>query len=197
MMKISAKTRGWLLLVGGLALIWLGSYFRAPLLAHHRILVATPAEQSDVFKDTVIYVLRHDPSGGFGLILNKDGYGGPVEAESIHVLYSNDVTIEGGEVLPDTGLSYAFGEAAAAAVTEKKPAWSKVLKGYAGWGGRQLDREIRRGVWKVVDFDPKMVMDTPAADLHATAKKRPDADLDKTVSQQKQEEKIKDHRPKM
>lgn len=195
-MKLNKKTRGWLLLVGGLALIWLGSYFRAPLLAHQRLLVSTPAEQSDSFKGTVIYVLRHDPTGGFGLVLNREGYGGPVAPMTTHVLYSNDVTIDGGTVMPDTGIAYAAGDEAAAAVAEKKPAWSKVLKGYTGWGGKQLDREIRRGVWKVIDYDPRLVMDTPMEDLYDAAKERPDADLGKTVSELKREKEMEDIRPK-
>lgn len=47
----------------------------------------------------------------------------------------------------------------------------KLLLGYAGWGPRQLDGEVRAGHWRVADLTPADVfcsLPTSCGALHAT-----------------------------
>lgn len=172
MKKLDSKTKGYLFIAAAVGMMWLGSYFREPLLAHHKLLVAGAHENGGLFEKTVVLVVQHGPTGAFGFIVNKEGTGGPVDVEGVHTLHSTDVMPEGSELIPELGLGYiarALGEA------EKKPAWHMTVKGYTGWKARQLDREIRRKVWKVIDYDANLVMATPMDKIYAEAEKRPES----------------------
>ena len=41
----------------------------------------------------------------------------------------------------------------------------RVFRGYAGWGGGQLERELAVGDWAIVPASGELLFDTPAADL--------------------------------
>lgn len=128
-------------------LFWLGGEFREPLIAQHKLLVADGAENGNFFDKAVIYVVRHDREGAYGLIVNNPGIGGPVEEEKVSSLYMRredalPVYTEDVDSIP------------------KDAIWSLVVKGYSGWSRKQLDREIRRKDWRVLDFDGALVADT-------------------------------------
>jgi putative transcriptional regulator len=44
-----------------------------------------------------------------------------------------------------------------------------LVLGYAGWGPGQLDAEIAQGAWIPVDFDPRIIFDTPHLERWGTA----------------------------
>jgi putative transcriptional regulator len=178
MTKPDNKATGYILLTMALVLFYIGSYFREPVLSHHKLLAATSHEDGTVFEQAVILVLTHTPSGAMGLILNKDENGGPVGKDQVHVLHSPDVMLGGSLLIEDLGIAWARGEKAAEELrnSTKKPAWYAVVKGYAGWGPKQLDGEIRREVWEVVDYDPDLVMKTPMDRMHAAAIEKAKAD---------------------
>jgi putative transcriptional regulator len=46
-------------------------------------------------------------------------------------------------------------------VAHKGPERMLLVLGYAGWGEGQLDSEIAQGAWIPVDFDERIVFDTP------------------------------------
>ncbi|HET7397767.1 MAG TPA: YqgE/AlgH family protein [Intrasporangium sp.] len=143
-----------------------------------RLLVATPAVQGDVFQRSVILVLQHDESGAQGIVLNKPltaevdsvlpGWqrivttppvlfqGGPVATSSALGL----VTVPGDEPEP-LGVQRLFGSIGLVDLDVPTPvvaaelAGMRVFAGYAGWTGGQLEAEIRRGDWYVIDAEAR------------------------------------------
>lgn len=141
-----------------------------------RLLVATPSVQGDVFHRSVILVLHHDDSGAQGVVLNKPleaevdsvlpGWqrvvtappvlfqGGPVSTSSALGL----VTVPGDELEP-LGVKRLFGSIglvdldAPTPVVAAELAGMRVFAGYSGWTEGQLEAEIRRGDWYVVDAE--------------------------------------------
>ena len=153
-----------------------------------KVLVAHEGMPDPRFQETVIYLVNHDETGAFGLVVNKPRaagpiatlleqlgidageygdevqgsvtlhYGGPVEPERGFVLHSPDYDVDGTrqltrgvaltdspEVLIDIGLG-------------RGPRRSLVIFGYSGWGPLQLEGELARGDWKVVDADADLVL---------------------------------------
>ena len=87
-------------------------------------------------------------------------YGGPVEPPRGFLLHSADYAIDGTRVLsgrfaltfnPEALLDIAFGQG---------PRRSLLLFGYCGWGPSQLESELARGDWAVIDADPDLVLGT-------------------------------------
>ncbi|OGL64919.1 MAG: hypothetical protein A3J27_06575 [Candidatus Tectomicrobia bacterium RIFCSPLOWO2_12_FULL_69_37] len=132
------------------------------------------------FRETVIFLVRHDASGAFGLIVNKplgemplaellrrfeaggkaEGgekvlihYGGPVQPELGFVLH----TVEGGftpqkPLAPGYGMS-PFADMLRAMGQGRRPAKALFILGYAGWGPGQLEGELSRGGWETAPAD--------------------------------------------
>lgn len=157
---------GYLLILAAFGLFWLGSYFRVPTPIEGKMIVAQEGIDPR-FEKTVVFILRHNPGGAYGVIINKpgdaagEGHGGPVEIDQSMAIYTNDVSLPSGYVLGHTG--FAFVRGVAVEELEKvspKPDWSRVYKGYAGWGRKQLDREVKKGSWQVIDFDEKLLTET-------------------------------------
>jgi len=144
-----------------------------------RLLVAVPREESerleeDVFDRSVVLVLHHDEEGAHGLILNR-----PLRAEVDAVLpgWQEHVTapqciFQGGPVSLDTALALAstsgdedeslgirtlFGEMCLVDLDAPPPIIApavgdlRIYAGYAGWETGQVEAEIERGMWFVVD----------------------------------------------
>ena len=141
-----------------------------------RLLVATPSVEGDVFHRSVILVLHHDESGAQGVVLNKPlsaevdsvlpGWqvvvtappvlfqGGPVSTSSALGL----VTVPGDQPEP-FGVKRLFGSIGLVDLDMPTPvvaaelAGMRVFAGYSGWSEGQLEAEIRRGDWYVVDSE--------------------------------------------
>lgn len=144
-----------------------------------RLLVATPLT-GDPFVEAVVLVLHHDEEGAHGLVLNQ-----PMDAGVDVVLpqwqpFVTDpgVLFRGGPVGRDTamglvsvpghdpgdpplGTQLLFGgiglvdlDAPAPLVVPELGAF-RIFIGYSGWGGGQLDSEIRQGAWQVVPREPR------------------------------------------
>lgn len=141
-----------------------------------RLLVATPSVEGDVFHRSVILVLHHDEAGAQGVVLNKPlsadvdsvlpGWqrvvtapsvlfqGGPVATSSALGL----VTVPGDEPEP-LGVKRLFGSIGLVDLDVPTPvvaaelAGMRIFAGYAGWEGGQLEREVQRGDWYVVDAE--------------------------------------------
>jgi len=132
------------------------------------------------FRKTVIYILRHNQHGTLGLIINKPGalplsraldnldfehahmhrlyYGGPVETSVITMLMENlsatplmehidgDIYFSNRRIVMERLLK------------EKKPA-SKLhfFHGHTGWTTGQLEQELGRGDWHLIDGNPRSI----------------------------------------
>ncbi|MBC8339600.1 MAG: YqgE/AlgH family protein [Rhodospirillales bacterium] len=151
-----------------------------------QLLVASPEIQDPRFMESVIYMVNHDQSGAFGLIINKSYGSGPLK----EFLKGFDVDVSGvegtinlyfgGPVMPGAGfvLHTADYEGPGTnavnkdfAVTTEKiimqaiaegrgPRNSLFAYGYSGWGPGQLENEIRRGDWLSAPADMDLVFDT-------------------------------------
>ena len=156
-----------------------------------KLLVADKSMLDPRFAQSVIYLVRHDEEGAFGLIINKplmkipladllrqldvEGtetqaeldlyFGGPVQGELGFVLHSRDfaaakatATVQGGYAVSDV-------RQVLRAISEQKgPKKALFAVGYAGWAAKQLDAELERGDWSVIDADEDLVFDLPVSE---------------------------------
>ncbi|HEX2752543.1 MAG TPA: YqgE/AlgH family protein, partial [Alphaproteobacteria bacterium] len=106
---------------------------------------------------------------------------GPVQPERQIAIYTTDITLPEGKLIGTTGLAYVEGgDIAALENASPQPMWSRVYKGYAGWERKQLNREINQDRWIVIDYNEKLLLETPAdkiwgdAQAAATADKAPE-----------------------
>jgi putative transcriptional regulator len=142
-----------------------------------RLLVSTPQIEDGVFHRSVVLMLQHDEeSGAQGLVLNKPldadvdavlrewqphvtrpgrlFHGGPVQLDSALGLVSVP-----GDVTPPEGVRRLF-DGVGVVDLDTPPArvvslfaGMRIFAGYAGWVEGQLEEEIRRGGWFVVDAE--------------------------------------------
>jgi putative transcriptional regulator len=140
------------------------------------------------FRKTVIYILRHDRHGTLGLIINKPGalplsraldnvhaehahdhrlyFGGPVETSVITMLMNNmsapplvehiagDIYFSNQRIVMERLLK------------EKKPA-SKLhfFHGHTGWRSGQLEQELNRSDWHLIDGNPRSIFSSEIRSL--------------------------------
>lgn len=150
-----------------------------------RLLVAAPRMSDPRFAETVIFMVRHDETGALGVVVNRpvgrmpyatllkalkldaEGAageialheGGPVERYLGFVLHSADVTTEDSWPV---GRAYAFTANPTMLSTMAKgegPKRALFVFGYAGWGPGQLEGEMAREDWVVVQADDAIVFD--------------------------------------
>jgi putative transcriptional regulator len=154
-----------------------------------QMLVATDDLHDPRFVRTVIYMVRHESTGALGLVVNRPvgtaplarvleslgrdaagvsgdilvHYGGPVEPARGFVLHGAEWT--GGDsrvVQPGVAISSDPAVFEAIAGGTGPPRFVFAL-GYAGWAAGQLEGEIHRGSWIVIDADEALVFDDNAA----------------------------------
>jgi len=138
-----------------------------------KLLVALPILVEDTFRRTVILLLHHDDGGAFGLVLNR-----PTTMPVADALPRWDervadpaVVFIGGPVQPEAAI--AIGDEGGSVETidlDGDPALLtaravRVFAGYAGWAGGQLEDELGRGAWVVVDAEPGDAFRADAEDL--------------------------------
>jgi len=149
--------------------------------------------QGSFFQRTVVLICQHDADGAFGLVLNRTTgnkvgemvvadlpdtlkecplhLGGPVQPAALSFLHS-DSFIPDANVLPNLSLGHSLdalvdiGESFSA---EKK---IKLFAGYAGWGGGQLEEEMKRKAWLIHPASLALVFDTPPEKLWQTVLQR-------------------------
>lgn len=125
-----------------------------PLFLAGDVLFAAPGLEDRYFAGTAIYLVAHDESGAFGVVLNRPRdrsnlevplfEGGPVGRDRVVVLH--DDASRGVEVEPGI---YAAADPSLIEDVIHGDAFGKVFVGYAGWGPGQLERELAEGAWLV------------------------------------------------
>ena len=136
-----------------------------------KILISTPDISGDIFSRSVVLVVDHNENGAFGLILNKknnnmssrlldifgfkvDVYeGGPVENDKIFFICKGRPITENYSEITDEFYLTEDIENVVSAIIEQRISvnYIKVFSGYSGWAAQQLEGEIRRKMWTVVD----------------------------------------------
>jgi putative transcriptional regulator len=139
-----------------------------------RLLVAAPPLVDPNFDRTVVLMLEHGGEGALGLVLNRPGDTALAEAVPDWSLLAPEpaVVFAGGPVSPDSVIALARSETA-----DQRDGWVpvggglgtvdlgrapeevgvviegvRVFVGYAGWAPEQLEEELERGAWFVVEF---------------------------------------------
>ncbi|NOZ53330.1 MAG: YqgE/AlgH family protein [Gammaproteobacteria bacterium] len=158
---------------------------KGPILAPQigRFLVATDNLLNTSFKETVIFITHFSNQGAAGIAINRPAniplneafpsvksiqgiretlfLGGPVRTNAIFVLmktkrahnYMSQIT---------NGIYFATGLGAISHGHAKlnKDEAIRAYAGFAGWSAGQLQREIKRGDWLIVETDPQIVFET-------------------------------------
>ena len=153
-----------------------------------QLLVATAEMKDPRFAEAVIYMVKHDAKGAFGLVVNRpiakgpfedllkgfgteiEGakgevvihYGGPVSAGQGFMLHSDDVVTENSIKLPNGLAMTADIKMIEAMARGKGPRQSLVMLGYAGWGPGQLEMELTANSWFVTRGDKSLIFDKDA-----------------------------------
>lgn len=152
-----------------------------------QMLIAMPGMLDDNFVGSVTLMCQHNDQGAIGITINRlSEYSlGEILAQ-LQIECSDDTirnipVLEGGPVAPDRGFvlhtpweqfesSLQVGEnimvttsrdVLAAIARGEGPEKFLVALGYAGWGGGQLEGEVRENAWLTVEADSAIVFDSP------------------------------------
>jgi putative transcriptional regulator len=152
------------------------------------LLVATSKIPEGNFFQTVVLLIRHDREGAFGLILNRPSHisasrmvpglkirpkhdvelwqGGPVDPGSWFVLIRSSETLEGATQISENLQISSDHDLLRKLLRKKKYEGSfRVYSGYAGWASGQLESELMRGGWKVVEGGADAVFSADPTEL--------------------------------
>ena len=136
-----------------------------------KILISTPDISGDIFSRSVVLIIDHNENGAFGLILNKKNRnmsskllniiglpvelyeGGPVENDKIYfILKGPKITEEFIEINDEFYLTEDIDSVVAAMISQEIGVDEiKVFSGYSGWSAMQLEGELQRKMWTIVD----------------------------------------------
>ncbi|WP_426279121.1 YqgE/AlgH family protein [Chryseobacterium sp. S-02] len=137
-----------------------------------KILISTPDISGDIFSRSVVLIIEHDENGAFGLILNKKNSqmsgkfkslfdfpievydGGPVENDKVFfIVKGKKVTEVYSEITDEFYLTEDIENIMSAILSnELKIEDIKIFSGYSGWAAQQLDNEVLKKLWTVVDI---------------------------------------------
>lgn len=150
-----------------------------------QLLVAEPGMPDPRFAETVIFLVRHDATGAFGLVINRRlavepiaavmktlgldpgeakgelaiHYGGPVEPGLGFILHSTDYARGATlKVTEEIALS-AEPDVLRDMAEGRGPRRRLFALGYAGWGPGQLEGEMRLRTWLIVPADTELIFD--------------------------------------
>ena len=161
------------------------------MVAAGELLVASPGMHDSTFDRTVILLLEHDESGSMGLVLNRPSQirvadalptmagladpgvlflGGPVEEGTALVLAEPaDPAAPDMHYMRDGVGLFDLGRTEAA---DPDLIRVRVFSGYAGWGPRQLENELRTGSWICADMEASDIWDAGSDMLWAKVLRR-------------------------
>jgi putative transcriptional regulator len=162
-------------------------------------LVAAPSLLDPNFKRSVVLLVDHRPEGSLGFVVNRPADASlstmleRIGMQSPPARDDTSVVLVGGPMAPQTGwvvfeptdetaraddvvqvsdrLAVSASRELLESLVKAEPANGRLLLvlGYAGWGPGQLDSELAQGAWIPVDFDERIVFETPFEERWATA----------------------------
>jgi putative transcriptional regulator len=148
-----------------------------------RLLVALPEMKDPRFFESVIYIVKHDREGAFGLVVNrplttapieevlagfgvdeKGGkgeiaihYGGPVGPRQGFVLHSDDIVRENSTRV-NAGMAITSDATIIRDISlGKGPRQFLLIIGYAGWAPGQLEEELQAKAWFSIPADKEII----------------------------------------
>ena len=153
-------------------------------------LVSVPQMLDPNFMHTVVLICEHTADGALGLVVNRAPsvlvrdllpqhpvfseldfpvhQGGPVGLDTMQFIHTTADRIPGGiELARDLYLGGDLEALGAFIDSSPEPQRkTRLFVGYAGWGGGQLDTELKTGSWVPAPLDSKLLFsDEPAEDV--------------------------------
>lgn len=154
------------------------------------LLIATPDMDSGVYFRSVVLICEHNPSGSFGLIINKTldielpeeiinikelanphvslRAGGPIQPNQMMLLHSS-------EQIPEQTLKICPGvflggdlQFLQDSISDSDGPYIRLCFGYAGWGSGQLEREFLNGNWFLYPGSSQFVFEIPPEKIWQT-----------------------------
>jgi putative transcriptional regulator len=138
-------------------------------------LVAKPGMSDPNFQEAVVLAVQTEDGAATGIIVNRPTglslaellpserfrsftdlifFGGPVAQQGLFALFQSD-KYSGAAVPILPGVYFAVVPDTVDALLGKPPARIRFYSGYSGWAPGQLQSELDRGDWLLVDADPK------------------------------------------
>ena len=147
-----------------------------------RFLVATDNLAQSSFKETVIFVTHFSSRGATGIAINRPAnipmkeafpsveelkniddsifLGGPVKTDGIFVLMKTKRPHAGmREVIDNIYFTVGINAVIHGAPKSVEGEATRAYAGYSGWAPGQLQAEIERGDWIIVEADPNIIFD--------------------------------------
>jgi putative transcriptional regulator len=148
-----------------------------------KFLVASPYLTDPNFFRSLIYIVRHDVEGAFGLVINRptkqtlsDAFtdllgrapkrndvihmGGPVNGPlvAIHAHAGLGEPADSDHAAPGSGEVWVTAdEDHLRTLVDRTDIQARFVARYSGWGPSQLDQEIEAGGWLVANSDPQIL----------------------------------------
>ncbi|MEE4211320.1 MAG: YqgE/AlgH family protein [Parvularcula sp.] len=149
-----------------------------------KLLIALPHLNDTPFGQAVVLICSHDEEHAFGLVVNKPMhglsvaevveemeitgdelsehanvfFGGPVDMQRGAVLHSRDYERpETMQVAPGVALTASRQALEAICDDQKAPRSFMLVMGHAGWEAGQLENEVKRNDWMVIDATPSLI----------------------------------------
>ncbi|MDK3160257.1 YqgE/AlgH family protein [Kamptonema cortianum] len=139
------------------------------------------------FGRTVVLICEHNTKGAFGLVLNKSVdttigsalaaelteemknsplyVGGPVQTNSLSFLYEAEEEPFGQHIIDRVCLGHSLDELQELAQDSGPGLKVKIFAGYSGWSSGQLEDEIQRDSWLILEAHSREVFDRDPASL--------------------------------
>ena len=155
----------------------------------NHFLIAMPNQSGSYFGNTITYLCEHSDEGAMGLMINRPmdlsvgelmeqtGFSGSPALKDAPVLEGGPVSPEQGFVMHsddgDFGASKNIGhglklttsrEVLDAIANNRGPYHYLIALGYAGWGPKQLERELADSAWLTCPANSEILFDVPFED---------------------------------
>lgn len=148
----------------------------SPELTSGAVLLADESLRDPSFSGSVVLLTKHGPGGAAGVILNRPSivrvlealpmlrkhlpdreqilyFGGPVAANRAFALAStNTPTRDAIKIIDNLYILYEIPKLLEHLSANGAMNKTRFYTGYAGWGPKQLEAEIKRGDWLIIDY---------------------------------------------
>ena len=164
------------------------SFFSERVSLEGQVLVASPHLDDEQFFQTVVLLLQHDQDGAFGVVLNRplgETVQGLMTKLGIENCRDNRQILLGGPIsgavmalhaapkcsehsLPG-GMYVSAQKVNLVELASSGLGFLQFFVGHAAWEPGQLETELCRGEWHVLNFDPRTLHEVAAEDLWSLA----------------------------
>lgn len=175
----------------------------------NQFLIAMPELADPNFERTVTLICQHDENGALGIVINRPTQltlgdvfqqldlpadkiekpdslifnGGPVHIERGLVLHNTRGEWDSSLQVSDDLTLTTSRDVLEAMATNQGPEKCLMALGYAGWGGGQLENEMRQNAWLSGPADEDIIFQIPVADRWTKAAQQLGVDLSLISSQ--------------